>query len=173
MKRRSRLALALLAAAAPFAAHAQETPPPTPEVFRNLLGCRAITDDAQRLACFDQQSAAVATAEQSREIVVYERGDVEQAQRDLFGLQVPQIRLLGEEDEQLDRIETTITDVAGGGYAGWRLRLADGSLWVQIDSSQLSRVPRPGHPIIIERAALGSFRAEINGMRLIRVRREE
>lgn len=172
MKRRLSLAAALLAAA-PFAAHAQEGPPPTPEIFNNLLNCRSITDDAQRLACFDSQAATVAAAEQSREIVVYERGDVEEAQRDLFGLSVPQIRLLGEEDEQLDRVETTITDVAGGGYRPWVLRLADGSLWIQIDSEQLSRDPRVGHPIVIQRAALGSFRAEVNGMRAIRVRRDE
>lgn len=173
MHRAPMLAAAFALAAAPFAARAQETPPATPEILRNLLNCRSIADDAQRLACFDSQAAAVAAAEQSREIVVYDRGDIEEAQRDLFGLQVPQIRLLGEADEQLDRIETTITDVSGGGYRPWVLRLADGTLWVQIDSEQLSRDPRAGHTIVVERAALGSFRAEINNMRPIRVRREE
>lgn len=176
MIRFRRIALAIAIAAASGGAQAQddEVTPPAPQVFQALVACRAIADDAQRLACYDQQVAAVAAAEQSRDIVVYDRTDVREAQRGLFGLRLPRIRLFGSDDEQVDRIESTLTAVSGGQSSRpWVLRLADGSLWRQIDSEQLSRDPRAGHPIVIERAALGSFRAEIDGMRPIRVTRVE
>ena len=62
----------------------------------------------------------------------------------------------------------------GGRGRGWIFRLEDGSLWEQIElRDQLSRDPRAGQPIVIRRAALGSFRAEVDGMRPIRVSRRE
>lgn len=168
-------ALAAAVAVVPAAARAQDDEaPPTPRVFEELVACRAIADDAARLACYDRQVAAVQTAEEARDIVVYEREDVREAQRGLFGLRLPRIRLFGGDDEQVNTIESTITAVAGGqNYRPWSFRLADGSLWLQIDSEQLSRDPRAGHAIVIERAALGSFRARIDGMRPIRVNRQE
>lgn len=172
----SRLAplVALALAAVPKAALAEEEAPPPPQIFNDLVACRAIADDGERLACYDAQVAALQTAQQDESILVVDREEVRQAERTLFGIRIPDIRLFGGGEENgVDQIEATITAVGGGGRRPWSFRLDDGSLWVQIDSEILSRDPRPGQPIVIRRAALGSFRAEINGMRPIRVSREE
>lgn len=174
MIRRHRLPFMLFAAALPAAASAQdEEGLATPPVFNELIACRSIADDAQRLACYDRQVAAIQTAEENEQIVVVDRAEIRDAERGLFGLRLPQIRLFGNEEDQLDEIETTITSASGGGTGRpWSFRLADGSLWFQIDSLMLYRDPRPGETVTIERAALGSFRMRVAG-RLIRVRREE
>lgn len=160
---------------APAWAAADEEEFSVPQVFTDLVACRDLTDDAQRLACYDLQVAAIQQAESDESIVVVDRAEVRAAERGLFGLRLPSIRLFGGSDEnRVDSIESTIASVGGNRARGWSFRLADGSLWVQTDlTDQLSRSPREGMTIAIRRAALGSFRAEIDGMRLIRVSRAE
>ncbi|NNC71944.1 MAG: hypothetical protein HKN78_03615 [Sphingomonadaceae bacterium] len=148
-----------------------------PQVYSDLIACRSVTDDAARLACYDQHVATMQAQADDESILVVDREEVRQAERGLFGLRLPRLGRLfgGSEENRVNAIESTITAVAGGQRGrGWRFRLEDGSLWVQTDMrDQLSRDPRVGHSVIIERAALGSFRAEIDGMRLIRVQRVE
>ena len=151
---------------------AQDEEPPVPQVFTDLVACRAIADDTARLACYDRHVAAIETAAEDDSIMVVDREEVREAERGLFGLRLP--RLFGGRDEdRVNEIESTITSVSGGGRRRpWIFSLEDGSRWMQIDQrDQLSRSPRVGHTVKIRRAALGSFRAEIDGMRLIRVRR--
>ena len=146
-----------------------EENPPVPQIFNDLIACQGLTDDAERLACYDSRVGALRTAQEDDSILGVDREEVREAERGLFGLRLP--RLFGG-GEQVDAIESTITSVAGGNRSRpWRFTLEDGSSWVQIDTERMSRDPRRGHPVRIERAALGSFRAEINGMRKIRVRR--
>lgn len=157
--------------AAPLPAVAQEDEaPPVPQVYNDLVACQAIADDAERLACYDRSVGAMRAAQEDDSILVVDREEVREAERGLFGLRLP--RLFGG-GEQVNEIESTITQVAGGGRRPWSFRLADGSVWRQIDTEVLSRDPERGHTVQIRRAALGSFRAEIDGMRLIRVRRVE
>lgn len=166
------LAMAGLFAAGAVPALAQDDEePPIPQVFNDLIACQSIADDAERLACYDGRVAALRTAQEDDSIMVVDREEVREAERGLFGLRLP--RLFGG-GEQIDAIESTITRVSGGNRSRpWVFSLEDGSTWLQIDSEVLSRDPRPGQAVRIERAALGSFRAEIDGMRLIRVRRVE
>ena len=58
------------------------------------------------------------------------------------------------------------------GYGHWVVRLQDESLWVQIDNNALALRPRPGQPVLIRRAALGSYVMRVNGQPGIRVRRQ-
>lgn len=167
----SKLILAAgLMAAFPSAAMADEDEaPPVPQIFSDLVACQSLTDDAERLACYDSRVGALRAAQEDESIMVVDREEVRDAERGLFGLRLP--RLFGG-GEQIDAIESTIASVAGGNRSRpWRFTLEDGSVWEQTDSEIMSRDPRAGHPIRIERAALGSFRAEINGMRKIRVSR--
>lgn len=168
-------ALAAAFAAAPAQADNDEEQLATPQVFNDLVACREIADDSQRLACYDRQVAAMQQAESDESIIVVDREEVRQAERGLFGIRLPSIRLFGGSDEnRVNEISATIANVSGSPRRGWTFRLDDGSLWMQTElRDQLSRDPRAGMPIVIRRAALGSFRAEIDGMRLIRVRRVE
>lgn len=149
-----------------------------PELFQALVRCRAITDDAARLQCFDAASAALASAAERREVVVVSREQVRESRRRLFGLALPRLPIFGggddgrDDPEEIDHIESTVASASQDGYGHWAVRLADGSLWVQTDNNVLALRPRPGQAVVVQRAALGSFMMRVNRQPGIRVRRQ-
>ena len=50
--------------------------PPRPVALTRLLDCRALTDQQQRLACYDAAVAGLAQAEATREVVVLDRTEL-------------------------------------------------------------------------------------------------
>jgi hypothetical protein len=161
------------------AAQAAEMPRGRPEVFKKLLDCRAITEAAQRLACYDGQVAALESAEAKQDVVVVDRKQIREARKSLFGLTLPKIDLFGGSDddskpqeEGFSEIETTVSRASLRGDGKWFLVLADGAKWVQTERKTMVRDPKAGSTIKIRRAALGSYMANIDGQNAIRVRRE-
>ena len=71
------MALAVAAAALPFAVHAQDTKDQPPEI-EALAQCRAILDPAERLGCYDRAAGAVLSATESGELRVATRDSVDQ-----------------------------------------------------------------------------------------------
>jgi len=150
-----------------------------PELFQALVRCRAIVEDSARLRCFDAASAALAQAAEQRELVVVSREQVRESRRRLFGLALPRLPIFGggddrDEDQadEIDHIESTVASASQDGYGHWAVRLADGSLWVQTDNNTLALRPRPGQPVVVQRAALGSYMMRVNRQPGIRVRRQ-
>lgn len=175
---RSHYLLAALLVAAPAAALAQrDAPPPRPESFEALLRCRAITDPAARLACFDTTAANLQAAQERRDLVVVDRAQVREGRRRLFGLTLPRIPIFGggdDDDRDADRVSTVegvIASAAQDGLGHWTVVLQDGAVWVQIDNNTLALRPRPGQRVVIVRAALGSFMMRVNNQPGLRVRR--
>ena len=156
----------------------QRRPQEQPELFQALVRCRAITEDSARLHCFDAASAALAQAAERRELVVVSREQVRESRRRLFGLALPRLPIFGggddgrDEPDEIDHIESTVASASQDGYGHWAVRLADGSLWIQVDNNVLALRPRPGQPIVVQRAALGSFMMRVNRQPGIRVRRQ-
>jgi hypothetical protein len=149
-----------------------------PEVFERLIACRAITDQAQRLACFDANAAALDEAARNAEIVVIDKQRIKDAERSLFGFDTPSVaRLLSSDrkpdphDSGLASIDTTVASASANRQGKLRIELADGSVWVQTDGRYIGS-PRPGTPIRIRKAALGSYMAVIGNRAAIRVMRE-
>jgi hypothetical protein len=146
--------------------------------FQKLVDCRAVTESAARLACFDAQVAALEQAERSKNIVIADKAQVKQARRSLFGFSLPKIALFGDgakdeaEEEEFERIETTIQSARQLGDGRWFIILEDGARWMQTDSQQMGRPAKPGDKIAIRKAAMGSFFANVNGQRAIRMKRE-
>lgn len=171
------IAAAALALAAPTSAAAQENDPPRSEALKKLVDCRSVGDPTERLACFDREVAAVDAAEAANELVVVDREQIRKTRRTLFGLTLPDLGIFGgggdddEEEEGVSRIESTIKNVARGSYGRWILTLEDGAVWAQTDDRTLPRWPKAGQPIVIKRAALGSFMANVNEQNGIRVER--
>lgn len=164
---------AALALVAPAAGAAQSGE--RPELLSRLVDCRSITANAERLACYDARVSALDEAERKREVVVVDRAQVREARRSLFGLTLPKIRLFGDRDDapeepEFAQIETTLKEAAQAG-GRWRFTLQDGANWVQTDSEELARTPRPGQAIRIRKGALGSFLANIERQPAIRVKR--
>ena len=166
----------LLAAAAAAPAAAQPPEPERPEALTRLVGCRAVADEAERLACYDREVAAFEAAAQSRQLVVMDRQQVRRTRRTLFGLALPDLNIFGDdnpdEEEGVSAIETTLRAASQDAYGKWLLVLEDGARWRQIDGREMAREPRGGQPIRIRRAAMGSYLANIDGQIAIRVRRE-
>ncbi|MBV7264924.1 hypothetical protein [Erythrobacter ani] len=145
----------------------------TPEVIEKMFGCREITDADARLACFDQEVAKVFAAQESRELVLAEREQIVEAKRGLFGLNLPKIRLFGggEGDEDVNEITATLASAEKLGNGRHIFELEDGARWIEIESATGFRKFGAGDTIVIERAALGSYKAKVNNKRAVKVRR--
>jgi hypothetical protein len=145
-----------------------------PEVFTKVVECRAIADDAERLACFDTAVSALATAQETKEVRVVSREDVNRTRRSLFGFVTSGFGLFGsegeeEEQEELKEINATIASFSGatGSYV---FTLDDGSVWEQSDGVYLKK-PKEGQPIRIRRSFLSSYMANIDGGIGFRIKR--
>jgi len=175
---RSRSGIGFVAApASALAQRRSDTPPARPESFEALVRCRAITEDAARLACFDAAAAALQAAQERRELVVVDRQQVREGRRRLFGLALPRIPIFGggDDDEpdadRVDTVEGVVASASQDGLGHWVVALQDGAIWTQVDNNTLALRPRPGQRVVINRAALGSFMMRVNNQPGIRVRR--
>jgi hypothetical protein len=160
-------------AALPLAAKEKDADPAAPKIFRDVVDCRKIAADTERLACYDQHVASLETAQQKKELYVADKEEVETSRRKLFGLTLPRIRIFGgdnEADSEIDEIETTIT-TARSGSQGHTFILEDGAVWVQADSQYIGVNPKAGNKIKIKKAALGSYMAKVENGRSFRIKR--
>lgn len=156
-------------------AFAQAGPGQKPQALIRVLDCRSVQPPEQRLACFDREVAALGVAEASRELIIVDRQQIRRTRRSLFGLALPDLGIFGDAssgEDAFTSLETTIRSASQSPYGKWNLTMQDGARWVQVDSRNLSRDPRPNDPIQIKRAAFGSYLANIDGQVAIRVRRE-
>lgn len=176
----ARAAILAVLVAAPAGLSAQSAPAAAerPAVVESLFACRAITDDRQRLACFDEQVAAVERAEASRDLVLADRAQIKEARKGLFGFSLPRIRLFGggddeDEPEPVTSIEAGIVSSSRTPDGKLFVVLDTGARWVQTDGTQVLGEFGAGDTITIERAALGSYMGKIGRKRAFRIRRVE
>ncbi len=162
---------AVLAFAVPVAAKDKE-PPPRPAQIQELYACRALTDSAERLACFDREVGELANADQAREITFADKDTIKKTRRGLFGFSLPDFGIFGGDDEKIESVETSVVSVSDAGDGRYRIEMDDGSVWVQIDNKAMPLRPRSGQKIVIKPAALGSYFLSVEGRPSIRVRRE-
>jgi hypothetical protein len=163
------------AGAAPAAAQQPAQASARPQALADVIDCRQLAEPAARLACFDRTVAALDQAESSRALVVMEREQLRRTRRSLFGLTLPNLNVFGddqEDQEAVSEINSTIRAVTQDALGKWIFTLEDGARWAQLDSRDLARTPRPGQPIRIRRAAMGSYLANVNNQIAIRVRRD-
>lgn len=147
-------------------------PPPPPPVYQAVVDCRALTDPAQRLACFDRTVEAMDAATRERELAIFDRTTMREARRGVFGLGLRRLRVFdtADESEEVTEIDGRITAIrmASDGFPIFVLE--DGARWKQTDGR--NTFPRPGQTIHIRQAALGSYMANVNGgvgVRVIRL----
>ena len=138
---------------------AQRTPNTgTPASVQQLLDCRKLTDSAQRLACYDRQAGVISQAIATRELVVIDKARANQAKRSLFGFSVPNFGgLFGGGEDDIKQIESTVTGFSNNADGGWVLKLADGSVWSQVDDAMLGLPPRRGDKVVVTRGLMGAF----------------
>jgi hypothetical protein len=136
-----------------------------------LLACRANADPAQRLACFDRESAGLAEGIAKRDVVVMDREAVRSTKRTLFALSLPRINILDDGKDEVTTLEGVIERVSRNSDGGLFLFLQGGARWSQIDSKTVAVEPRPGDKVVIRKGALGSYVMSIDRMPGIKVRR--
>ncbi|MDQ1158115.1 hypothetical protein QE385_002442 [Sphingomonas sp. SORGH_AS 950] len=159
---------------APSAATAQVSDGGTVRQLDQLSQCRAMTDDKERLACFDRASAAILASRAAGDLMVLDRKAVIARKQSRFGLAVPTSEMFGggRADEVTDvrQLDSTIkTASAAKAYGRWNLELANGSVWQTVDA--LTFGPSKGDAITLKEAPLGGYRATIAGGRSILVKR--
>lgn len=144
-----------------------------PPVFEELVACRSIADPVARLACYDAKVAAIDEAEKKDELVLADKSAMKEARRGLFGFSIPKLKIFGNDGKEDEKFElvTKIDSAYQASYGKWTIVLEDGARWVQIDTQVLRKDPAGGQEIKIRAAAMGSYFANINGQRAIRMKR--
>lgn len=144
---------------------------PPPKIFTDVIQCRTIADNAERLACFDRSVGTLAAAQANKEVYVADKEAMREARKGLFGLNLPKMRIFADDDMEKDvsAIESTIV-AFNESQKGYVFILKDGARWRQTDGAYMDR-PKIGAPIRIRRAALGSFFGSISGRPGFRIER--
>jgi hypothetical protein len=142
--------------------------------FQSVLDCRAISDNAQRLACYDAAASRMGEAEAKGDIVVIDRQQAQQAHREAFGLRVPSLDFVTKalKPEEVDQIQGVIKSARADAFGHWTFVLEDGAVWRQI-AGDLDYTPKSGSKVAIHKAALGSFKMSVDGQPTIKVHRDE
>ncbi|MCT2399675.1 hypothetical protein [Novosphingobium mangrovi (ex Huang et al. 2023)] len=148
-----------------------------PDLYRKLMDCRAMSNPDERLACYDEQTAALDEATQKREIVISDKKAIDTARRGLFGFAAPIGKLMGfggnddeDDSDEIKEIETSVSSVRRSG-SGWLLKLEDGSTWEQNDTRDFVLSPKVGNTVRIKRGVLGTYLVSVQGQRSIKMRR--
>lgn len=172
---RTVLAFSLLAAVAATSAAAQPRGEGRAKIVQELADCRKIADGAARLACYDKTAETLEQAEAKGDIVVVDREQARKVRRQAFGFSMPSITLFekGETQEELENVTGEVDVARVNGAGKWVIKLKDGGVWTQIDNNELHRDPKPGMPVKIRQAAMGSFLMSVNNGGGFRVRRVE
>jgi hypothetical protein len=144
-----------------------------PPVFEELVNCRTITDPEARLACYDAKVAAIDEAEKKDELVLADKNAMKETRKGLFGFSIPKLKIFGNDGKEEEKFELVakIDSAYQASYGKWTIVLEDGARWVQIDTQSLRKNPVRGMEIKIRAAAMGSYFANIDGARAIRMRR--
>jgi hypothetical protein len=167
------LVVVTLGLAVALPAAAQRRPDPgVPAPVTRLLGCRAITTAADRLACFDRESAVVGQTLERKELVVFDREAVTKTRRSLFGFSVPDLGVFGGNDsDAVKQIEGVLAATGTNRDGGATFTLVDGSRWTQIDDRPLFGDPKRGAKVTVKRGTLGAFILTVAGQPSVKVKR--
>lgn len=160
--------LALGAAAA--TANAAET---RATAFQQVLDCRTVKTDADRLACYDAAAGRMDEAEHRGDIVVIDRAQASKANREAFGLRLPSLGFISKAltPEEVDQVTGVVRSARADANGAWTIGLEDGAVWRQI-SGDLMRAPKAGSKVTIRRGTIGSFLMNIDKQPSIKVHRD-
>jgi hypothetical protein len=144
-------------------------------ILNDVARCRALTDGAARLDCYDKAVAALDEAEKKGDVVVVDRAQVHEAKRQTFGLNINLGPIFdrGGKPETVDKLNTTVASASQSADGKWVITTAEGQVWRQIDNESLVNDPRKGDTVVIKHGTLGSFFMDIAHESAIRVHRDQ
>lgn len=134
-----------------------------------LKQCRAESDAAARLACYDRETQIFLAAADSGELRVIDKAQVESTRRGLFGFTLPRINIFGggkdkdDNAEEMLTLESTITNVRQVDSETYLFRIAEGNaLWEISNAPSRFIAPKVGDTVVFQRAAFGSYFIRVN-----------
>lgn len=163
--------LAAVIAAAPVFA-APRPGPATSGIVSELTGCKTLTDDAARLACYDRAAGRLAEATASGEVKILDREDIRATRRSLFGFDLPKLPFFKGDDSAKDTpeaIDTVIKSIQAASYGKFVLTMEDGAVWESTEP--LPRDPKAGAKVHLKKGALGNYFMTVGSMRSVRAQR--
>ncbi|MFD1610721.1 hypothetical protein ACFSCW_02775 [Sphingomonas tabacisoli] len=142
-----------------------------PAAVRALGACRAIADNAQRLACYDREAGALLTSVEKKETVVLDQQEVKKTKRSLFGFTLPKLPFFGGRDSDKDeaefsQIEVPIKTVRPIGYGRFRFTVDEGAVWETTEG--INAFPKPGQKVLIKKGLMGSYFIRFEGARSVK-----
>jgi hypothetical protein len=148
----------------------------TPDVLERVYACRAIAEDAARLACFDAATTALQAAETAGEFAAVDREQLASVEQESFGFRIPSLSALVPRfgaSEEIPSVEMTVERVVRRASGHHAFVMTNGQVWVQVLAEDADNV-EPGDTATIRRAIAGSFMMSSSGGRgAHRVRREQ
>jgi hypothetical protein len=176
------LAAALAAAGAAHAA-GKVSQAKRAAVLQAIVDCRALTDTAARLACYDAASAKLDEAEASGQVVVVDREQAKQVRKEVFGLQLPSLDIFNlggggkaasaiAKGDDVDRLVATVKQAWRQSDGKWIVELDTGAVWRQLEDADIARDPHPGSKAEIKKASLGSFMLKLDGQPAFKAHRD-
>ncbi len=149
---------------------ADSAPPPA---FQAVLACRAQSDNAARLKCFDDAVASLGAAQSKGEVIVVDKAEVSKARREAFGLTLPNLSFFKTEskDEAFETMTSTVKSARRASTGPWTMTLENGSVWRQITNDDIT--VKPGVEVRIRKGAIGSFLMNVGKQPAIKVHRDE
>lgn len=155
----------LVAANTPIAAQSKASGRQSPAAFTDVLACRAIAVEGERLACFDRSIAALEEARQRQQLAIIDNEEVREARRSVFGLPLPRLRILEGESGDTETPEAftgTIRSVQKVRGDRWLVQIDD-AVWQTTETGYFQVPPRVGQQATVTRGVLGSFRLSVEG----------
>src|SRR5512147_563616 len=152
--------LCFIAFAATAAAQPQQAPPQAPQALDQVYSCANVTDDAQRLACYDQAVGGLRQAQTSGDLVAVDRSQAETINREAFGFSLPSLPHLfsrgsdGAEVGHVDELALEVTRIQRRQDGSAVFTMSNGQVWQQIDDENARNV-REGGQVSIRRASMG------------------
>ncbi|WP_144243905.1 hypothetical protein [Sphingopyxis sp. MWB1] len=159
----------------PMSAMAKEASKNPPAAIAQIYDCRALGEADARLRCYDAAVDEMKGAELRGDISFSDRAAMEERRRGLFGFSLPNVgALFGDKDgEEIREVETSIAALSPVGGGRFRMKMADGSVWLQTESRNLARDPEVGDAVRIKAGALGSYFLSVEGRTSVRAKREQ
>jgi len=145
------------------------------QVLKAVVDCRAIADNAARLACYDTAAGRLDEAEAKGDLIVMDREQTRQARREAFGFSLPSLDIFnrGEAPETAGRASFTVERAWRSPEGKWVVELDTGAVWRQIDENSIRKRPEKGSTVEIRTAALGSYFMKIDGQLAMRAHRDK
>ncbi|MEL7198942.1 MAG: hypothetical protein AAGL10_11570 [Pseudomonadota bacterium] len=138
-----------------------------------LRGCTQISNDAQRLACFDREVGAFVGATTKGDVKVVEAEQITDARKKLYGYSIPDAGVFeaatDEDKEKNKRLTSTITRVRKVGRNEWHFWIEEGNAkWRFKNNSIRVRAPEVGQTVEFRPASMGTYWIRIEGRKGVR-----